>query len=151
MSTQRFKTSVIQSENRTYVVIPFDPNEVWGEKERHYVAGSIGGHPFRGCLDFYGNRVALPLGPAWVRDNELADGESVEVVMSPEGHQIDNVSPDVAASLTADPEARAFFESVAPFYRNNYIRWIEDAKRPETRSKRIAETVELLRAGKKQR
>jgi hypothetical protein len=39
----------------------------------------------------------------------------------------------------------------SPLYRNGYLRWIEGAKRPETRSARIAETLGLLKAGKKQR
>jgi uncharacterized protein YdeI (YjbR/CyaY-like superfamily) len=79
----------------------------------------------------------------------VGDGASVDVILAPDGHQIETVSPDIAAALTAEPQARAFFESVAPFYRNNYIRWIESAKRPETRSRRIAEMVELLKAGQK--
>jgi uncharacterized protein YdeI (YjbR/CyaY-like superfamily) len=41
--------------------------------------------------------------------------------------------------------------SLATFYRTGYVRWIEEAKRPETRARRIAETVEALAEGKKQR
>ena len=37
------------------------------------------------------------------------------------------------------------------FYRRNYVRWIESAKRPETRAARIADTVALLKAGKRQK
>jgi hypothetical protein len=132
-----------------YIVIPFDPDEVWGAKERHYVAGSIDDHPFRGCLDAQGSRCILPIGPAWLRDNGPFDGASVEVSLAPDGHQIATVSPDVAEALIAEPQARAFFEALPPFYRNNYIRWIESAKRSETRSARIAETVKSLKAGKK--
>lgn len=51
----------------------------------------------------------------------------------------------------AEPEAKAFFDSLATFYRKNYIRWIESAKRPETRGARIAEMVTLLKAGQKQK
>jgi hypothetical protein len=131
-------------------VIPFDPDEVWGAKERHYVAGSINDHPFLGCLDCDRTPCILPIGPAWIRDNEVGDGANVPVILAPDGHQIATISPDIAAALTAEPQARACFESVAPFYRNNFIRWIESAKRPETRSGRIAEMVKLLKAGKRQ-
>ena len=55
------------------------------------------------------------------------------------------------AGRASEPEARAFFESLATFYRNGYVRWIEGAKRPETRSARIAEMLGLLRGGQKQR
>jgi uncharacterized protein YdeI (YjbR/CyaY-like superfamily) len=53
--------------------------------------------------------------------------------------------------LETEPDARRFFESLATFYRKGYIRWIEQAKRPETRDRRIAETVAALKAGKRQR
>jgi hypothetical protein len=149
MATQRFKTTLVKSGSGAYLASPFDPNEVWGTKERHYVAGSINDHRFRGCLDAGGPPWILPIGAAWLRDNDVGDGANVAVVLAPDGHQIATISPDIAAALTEEPEARAFFESVAPFYRNNYIRWIESAKRPETRSKRIAEMVQSLKAGEK--
>jgi hypothetical protein len=151
LAVQRFKTTIAESGTRAYVVIPFDPNEAWGVRERHYVAGSIDGCAIRGCLDFEGTQLVLPLGPAWRRDNPVAVGADVEVVLAPDGHQSETVAPDIAAALEAEPKARIFFESVAPFYRNNFIRWIESAKRPETRAARISDMMSLLKAGKKQR
>lgn len=67
------------------------------------------------------------------------------------GPQADTLAPDILAALDSAPEARAFFESLATFYRTGYIRWIESAKRPETRSARLAEMLGLLKAGQKQR
>jgi hypothetical protein len=151
LAAKRFKTTICTSGTRAYVVIPFDPNEVWGGKDRHYVTGSIDGCKIRGCLDFEGTQCVLPLGPAWRRDNPVNMSGDVEVVLAPDGHLSDTVAPDVAAALAAEPEARIFFESVAPFYRNNFIRWIESARRSETRSARIGEMMSLLKAGKKQR
>ena len=150
MATERFKATIVESA-RAYVAIPFDPDEAWGVKDRHYVTGFIEGYKIRGCLDSEGTQPILPLGPAWRRDNPVAVGAEVEVILAPDGHLSDTVAPDVAAALDAAPEARVFFESVAPFYRNNYIRWIESARRPQTRSARINEMVSLLKAGKKQR
>jgi hypothetical protein len=148
---KRFKTTVAQSDSRTYVVIPFNPNEVWGVKHRHYVTGSINGCAIRGCLDSDATQFFLPLGAAWRRDNGVEAGAKVEVVLAAEGPQSDALSPDVVAALDAEPQAKTFFDSVATFYRKNYIRWIESAKRPETRKARIAEMTRLLKAGKKQR
>lgn len=149
MSKQSFMTTITLAGAGAYIAIPFDPDEVWGKKEHHYVSGSIDDRPFRGCLDAQESRCVLPIGPAWLRDNEVGTGASVEVILGPDGHQIATISPDIAEALIAEPEARACFEAVAPFYRNNYIRWIESAKRPETRRARIAETVKSLKAGKK--
>jgi len=151
MTTQRFKTIVTKAGSRTYVPIPFDPNEAWGVKQRHHITGSINGCAVRGSLGSDGSQYFLPLGAAWRRDNGVEVGAEVEVVLTPEGPQADTLAPDVLAALESEPEVRAFFEALATFYRNGYIRWIESAKRPETRSARIAEMLNLLKAGKKQR
>ena len=151
MSTQRFTTTIAKSGSRTYLVIPFDPDEIWGVKQRHYVTGSINGFPIRGSLGSDGSQFFLPLGAAWRRDNGLDAGASVEVVLDAEGPQSATLAPDVVAALDAEPDAKLYFDSLATFYRNNYIRWIGSAKRPETRRARITEMVSLLKAGKKQR
>ncbi|MEP7355864.1 MAG: YdeI/OmpD-associated family protein, partial [Anaerolineales bacterium] len=92
-----------------------------------------------------------PLGAAWRRDNGLEAGAKVEVVLAAEGPQSELLAADVAAALDAAPEAKAFFESLATFYRNTFIKGIEGAKRPETRAARVAEMMRLLKEGKKQK
>jgi hypothetical protein len=151
VSEQRFKATIATSGTRTYIAIPFDPNAVWGVKQRHHITGSVNGCRVRGSLGSDGSQFFLPLGAAWRRDNGVEAGMQVEVVLAPEGSQSDTLSPDVLAALEAEPDAKAFFESLATFYRNGYIRWIEGAKRAETRAARIAEMIGLLKGGKKQR
>lgn len=151
MTPQRFKAPVTQAGKRAFIVLPFNPDEVWGTKQRHHVTGSVNGHTVRGALGSENSRFTLPLGAAWRRDNALDETAEVEVVLAPEGPQGERLPPDVAAALETAPQANAFFESLATFYRKNYLRWIESAKRPETRAARIAETVGLLRAEKKQK
>ena len=151
MTTQRFKTTVAKSGSSTYIAIPFNPNEVWGVKQRHHITGSINGWRVRGSLGSDGSQYVLPLGAAWRRDSGVEAGMEVEVVLTPEGPQADALAGDIRAALDSEPQAKAFFESLATFYRNGYIRWIESAKRPQTRSARIAEMLSLLIAGKKQR
>ena len=64
----------------------------------------------------------------------------------------DDLAEDIAAALAAHPQAAAFFDSLAQFYRRPYLRWIDATKRhPEKRVQRIAEMIRLLEAGQKQR
>ena len=151
LSTQHFKTVLMKSGSRIFISIPFNPNEVWGVKQRHYITGTVNGHAVRGSLGSDGKQYFLPLGAAWRRDCGLEAGDKVDVALFPEGPQSENLSPDVASALDAEPQAKAFFESLATFYRNTYIKWIESAKRAETRGARITEMIELLKAGKKQK
>jgi uncharacterized protein YdeI (YjbR/CyaY-like superfamily) len=74
------------------------------------------------------------------------------VVIEPEGPQRDGRAADVAAALEATSEAGAFFDSLAQFYRQAYLRWIDATKRhPQQRVERITEVVALLSAGIKER
>jgi uncharacterized protein YdeI (YjbR/CyaY-like superfamily) len=56
---------------------------------------------------------------------------------------------DFAAALTANAAAQASFDGFAPSARRDYLEWVIEAKRPETRAKRIAQAVEWLAEGKK--
>jgi hypothetical protein len=151
MTTRRFTARVEKSGTRTFIGIPFDPHEVWGVKARHHLSGTVNGCAVRGSLGFDGSRYFLPLGAVWRRDNHLEAGASVDVVLSPEGPQSEALAEDLAAAFASEPQAKAFFDSLATFYRKNYLRWIESAKRPDTRAARIGEVIGLLKAGKKQR
>lgn len=55
----------------------------------------------------------------------------------------------IAKALKANPKAWGFFQELAPSYRRHFVGWIHSAKRPETRDKRIRESIALLAAGKK--
>ena len=59
------------------------------------------------------------------------------------------VPDDFADALQGAPTASAEFGRLAPSHRREYLEWITEAKRPETRSKRIATAVEWLSDGKK--
>ncbi len=148
---ERFSARVRVSGTRVVVDVPFHPGERWGFRDRYHVTGTVGGRPWRGALESDGRVYFLRLGPAWLRDNGVDAGAEVEVELAPEGPQVDTAGADVAAALRAEPEAMAFFEGLPSFYRRNYMRWIDEAKRPATRATRIAEMVRLLREGRRER
>src|SRR5919197_314161 len=99
MTTQRFKTIVAKTGSRTFIAIPFNPNEVWSVKQRYHITGSINGCAVRGSLGSDGSQYFLPLGAAWRRDNDVEAGAEVEVVLTPEGPQADTLAADILAAL----------------------------------------------------
>lgn len=149
--TRRFVSKLEKVSGKAFVAVPFDPNDAWGSKDAHYVNGKMGGCVFRGVVERLGESWVIPIGPAWLRDQAVEVGDRVEVEIGPEGPNSSNMGEDVAAALDAKPEARRFFDSLPTFYRNNFSRWLKDAKRPETRAKRLAEMVALLKEGKRER
>jgi hypothetical protein len=133
------------------IKLPFEPAAAWGARERYDVTGTINGQRIRGKLSAHADGHYLELGPAWCRDVSVVPGAQVAVALALEGPQVGAMAEDIAAALEAHPDARHFFESLATFYSKNFIRWIEQAKRPETRAKRIAETISTLESGRRER
>ena len=148
---QRFQTTVQKQGNRVLIVLPFDPNQVWGEKERHNIHGTINEARVRGTLAVDRGAYYLALGPAWRRDNGIAAGMAVTVALAAEGPQVATMAEDLMAAFAEAPTALAFFHALPTYYQKNYMRWIDSAKRPETRTKRIEELMALLKEGKRER
>jgi uncharacterized protein YdeI (YjbR/CyaY-like superfamily) len=62
---------------------------------------------------------------------------------------VHKVPADLRKALTSDPKALAEWEDNTPLARNEWICWIESAKKPETRSRRIERTRTELVDGKR--
>ena len=149
MPTELRFTTVAAGRPRGGITIrlPADADDVWGQKTRHDLVGSVGGHRMRGTLVRDATGYRLDLGPAWCRDPNVGAGRTVEVALVPEDPQVDTVASDIREAFLASPPARHAFESLATFYRKGFIRWIESAKRPDTRRTRIEGMVATLLAG----
>lgn len=60
-----------------------------------------------------------------------------------------SMPPELASRLRANREAARFFESLAPSYKQQFIAWINVAKRRETKERRADEAIDLLGRGEK--
>ena len=153
MGSERFTATVAAAgRGKLLVAVPFDPDQVWGVKQRHHIAGTVNGVGVRAVIEPTDEGFVFTLGPASAASSRVAVGDQVTVEIAPEGPQRDDLADDVAAALAANPDAAAFFDSLAQFYRRAYLRWIDATKRrPEQRAERIAEMVKLLSSGIKAR
>jgi Bacteriocin-protection, YdeI or OmpD-Associated len=119
-----------------------------GAKANH----PVGGRRIRARLLPSGSGWVLILAPKRLLGMSVATGDEVTVELAPEGPQRTDLADDIAAALEANPAARAFFDTLAQFYRKAYLRWIDaTSRRPDVRAARIAEVVDLLAAGIKER
>ncbi len=64
-------------------------------------------------------------------------------------HASDPIPDFVARELALHPVAKTNFHALAPAQRRDYLRWITEAKREETRARRLAKAIELLKANVK--
>ncbi len=79
----------------------------------------------------------------------LSGGDAIEVELVPDDAPREvEVPSDLTAALADAPAADAFFAGLSYTNRKSYVTWIEDAKKPETRTARMMKAVEMLAEGK---
>ena len=114
------------------------------------MAGTLNGVAFRGRLSVYGSKTYLGLNKE-TRDAAGIDvGDKVDVVLdrddAPREVEIPN---ELLVAFERDTAAKAAFEKMAFTHRKEYARWIAEAKKEETRERRVAKALEMLKAGEK--
>ena len=152
MSEQTFRATIVEAERgRVRLPVPFDPREVWGKEQRHYVQGTINDKPFTGSLGSRGGEYFMPLNKELRATLGVEPGDDVAVVMRHAASGDSGLPAELTAALAKNKKAREFFEGLSSFYKNEYVKWITSAKTQATRDTRLAKTLELLKEGKKKR
>jgi Bacteriocin-protection, YdeI or OmpD-Associated/Domain of unknown function (DUF1905) len=147
MGPQRFEATLQQHGSGTVVVVPFDLKETFGSG-RPPVLATVNGYTFRTTLFTMGGRALLGLNRE-VREAagvEAGQELSVELERDDEPRTVE-VPSDLAAALEADPPVREIFDGLSYTHRKEYVVWVEEAKRDETRRRRVEKSVEMLRDG----
>src|SRR5436189_342429 len=117
--------------------------------KRFPVVATVNGHVWRTTVTRMGGEFLLGLNRAVRKEAGVEAGDTVEVELELDTTPREVEVPEaLATALAKDSEARAAFEGLAYTHRKEYARWIDEAKRDETRQRRVAETVERLPQGK---
>lgn len=131
------------------VVVPFDVQDAFGSK-RPPVRATVKGYAFRTTIAPMGGRSLLGLNRE-VRESagvEIGHTVPVELERDDEPRVVEEPE-DFAALLAAAPDALAAFDALSYTHRKEYVRWITDAKRDETRKRRLHRAIEMLQEGTK--
>ena len=113
------------------------------------VKGTIDGHPFKSSVaPMGGGTHVLGLHKATREAIGKAIGDSVQVVMEVDTEARTVVVPeDFRRVLAGNSRVKEAFERLAFTHRKEYVQWIEAAKRPETRRRRITEAIDRIGRG----
>jgi hypothetical protein len=133
-----------------FVEVPFDVEAVFGSK-RPKVKAMIEGVPYRGILTRMGTECHLLIILKEIRaqiGKTFGDEVTITVELDTEPRVIE-VPAELKKQFKAEKEAKAFFEKLSYTHQREYVNWINEAKREETRQNRIVKTIEMLKQGKK--
>ena len=145
----RFRATVeLGGKTATGLQVPDDVVAAMASGKRPAVSVTISGYTYRTTVAAMGGRFMIPLSAENRTAAGVAAGDEVDVDIEVDTAPREVTVPsDLAAAL--DPDARAIFDGLAYTHRKEWVRWVEDAKKPDTRTTRIEKTVEGLHAGKK--
>jgi hypothetical protein len=148
----RFETTIeVEGRTATYFVVPLDVPALFG-RARPPVRVTVGGHTYRSTIAVYGDRYFLPLNRANREAAGVSAGDKVTVELEADTKpRRVRVPDDLRAALAAEPATKAAFARLSYSHRKEYVDWIAEAKRKDTRHRRVEQTVERVRAGKTQR
>lgn len=129
----------------TGIVLPFDPTEVWG-RTRVPVRATVNGYEYRTTIARMSGRFLIPLAREHREAANTAAGQTVEVTLVEDAaERTVEVPPDLASALDA-AGLRDRFDRLAYTHRKEHVRAIEEAKKPETRARRVEKALDMLRA-----
>ena len=147
MSKQTFQATLQTEDDSTFVVIPFDVKAVFGAG-RPPVRATINGYEFRSTLAPYGGTHYLGLNQSVRKAANIKAGDTVTVTLElDESPRVVATPADLAQALKANPAARARWAKLSYSHQKEYVAVIEEARRLETRARRIAKAIEQLAAG----
>ena len=150
MGSVRLSATLVQRGPAAAVVLDGQQVAAVGEGAKRFpVVATVNGYTWRTSIARMRGEFLLGLNRA-VREEagvEAGDTIDVELELDTAPREVD-VPEALANALAEDSKARAAFAQLAYTHRKEYARWIDDAKREETRGRRVAQALEMLREGK---
>jgi hypothetical protein len=146
----RFRATVqLNGKTATGIEVPDEVVAGLGQGQRPPVRVTIGGYSYRTTVARMDGRFLVSLSAENRAGAGVAAGDEVEVDL-----EIDDapreveVPADLGAALGQDNAARTNFEALPYSHRKEWVRWVTEAKKPDTRATRITKTVQSLHEGK---
>jgi hypothetical protein len=145
----RFESTVeLGGKTATGIPVPDEVIEAVASSKRPPVTITINGYTYRTTAVRMGGQFLVPLSAENREAAGVAAGDDITVDIEADTAPREVTLPDDLAAVM-DDEVRAAYDGLSYTHRKEWVRWVEEAKKPETRATRIEKTVAGLREGKK--
>jgi hypothetical protein len=146
----KFRTTILQSgKTATGIPIPDEVVEALGAGKKPPVTMRVNGYAYRSSVATVDGRFMVGFSSEHRAASGLSGGDEVEVEIEVDTAPREvEVPADLAAALDAEPAARETFDGLSFSLKRYHVDQVNGAKTDETRQRRIAKSVALLREGK---
>lgn len=126
------------------IALPFNPKDLFG-KARAPVTATINGHTWRTTTAPMSGSFWIPVSKPNRTAAGIAPGDKVTVTLALDDQpRVVKPPTDLAAALRADPTAAAAWKKLSYTHQKEHVQALVDARKPETRQRRLAKTLEML-------
>ena len=148
MSKKHTFTAIIQNAGGggAFVEVPFDVEATFGSK-RPKVKALIEGVPYRGTLVRMGSENHILIILKSIREQVgKTFGDEIKVSVEADVEErVATVPAELKRVFKSDKEAKSAFEKLSYSHQKEYVKWIEEAKKAETRARRVEQAIQLLK------
>ena len=148
MSKKHTFTAIIQNAGGggAFVEVPFDVEATFGSK-RPKVKALIEGVPYRGTLVRMGSENHILIILKGIREQVgKTFGDEIKVSVEADVEErVATVPAELKRVFKSDKEAKSAFEKLSYSHQKEYVKWIEEAKKAETRARRVEQAIQLLK------
>ena len=146
----RFRTTILQGgKTATGIQIPDEVVEALGSGKRPAVRVTINGFTYRSTVAVMGGVYMVGVSAENRAGAGVAGGDEVDVELELDTAPREVTVPaDFAAALDAEPNARRTFDSLSYSNKSWHVLQVAGAKTDETRQRRIAKSVDILKEGR---
>jgi hypothetical protein len=144
-----FKTTIRATGNNTGIIVPESVLDQLDAGKRPAVKVTVDGYAYRSTVGKMSGTFMIPLSAEHREISGLAGGDEVTVKLEVDAEpRTVEVPEDLAAALKESGTATQAYDELSPSKKKWLVKSIVDAKKPETRARRIAKSIEDLESGK---
>lgn len=144
MSSKTFKATIFRKGAMCFIPLGFDPKTVFG-KIRAPVRVTLNGYTYRSTIAAMGGPPCIPLRKSNREAAGLEGGETIRVRVDLDTDKREVTPPaDFVQALQAEPPAWERWRELSYSHQREYVEAIEEAKKPETRTRRIQRAVQQI-------
>jgi hypothetical protein len=144
MTSKTYKTEIVREGSMCYIPVPFDPKPLFG-KVRAPVTVTVNGYTYQSTIAPMGGVTCIPLRKSNREAAGLEGGETVTVTLALDETKREIDPPaDLVKALQAAPPAWDRWQEMSFTHQREYAEAVEDAKKPETRLRRIDDAVRRI-------
>jgi len=145
MSSKTFTATIYRDGSMCFIPVTFDPKPVFG-KVRAPVKVTLNDYTYRSTIASMGGTVCIPLRRSNREAAGLEGGETIDVRLDLDTEKREVKPPaELVRALKAAPPAWDRWRELSYSHQREYAEAIEEAKKPETRARRVASAVKMIR------